>query len=1179
MKIKKLILHGFKSFADRTEFSFDDGINVIVGPNGCGKSNVVDAIKWVLGEQRPTSLRGKDMQDVIFSGTDRRKGVGFAEVSLVFDNTDATLDIDYEEVAISRRLYRSGESEYLINGNPVRLRDVRELMMDSGGGSRSMAVMEQGNIDQLLRADPVERRAVFEEAAGIAKYRARRKETQRKLERTQENLERLRDLLGEFETRERSLKIQAGKARRFTEFTEELRTLRVQSALARYAVLAKQRDTISETLAQVDDAEKDARRHLEEAVAETAGHREQQSEFRESVALGEAEMARLLGEQRASTEKRNAREREAEQLELRAQEAESEGAEASRRAHDLTPELETAQDEEAKAEEVRGERARGLEAADALLREVEARAEVLRREIEALSLSRTEAFAVETEARNAEVNSDAELRALQSRGARLDQRATDVAESLRQLQVACAEAELELKSSEDTLRALEERSAAAEQAAREARDEKDRAAGDAADLAGEAAGLEARRELLQRLVEEGEGLGGGTRALLEAADAGGIAGVRGVLADILGDVGEQAALLDSALGDLAGAVVVETTEHARAAIAWLKEHRRGRARLIPLDRLRDDAPPLDPVFDDLAIATETRPLLASLLATTRIADSLDDALEIALAEGRRAIARTGEEAAANGALAGGAGAGGGLVSRNTELSQIQRRLAETSEARADASGRAEQARGKAVEWERTLSALRPTIKQTASETRVAAEKVAAAKRAVASRNEERELEDAERSEVARLIEEHGADLEVARERRSKAESQRDVLENEAKGLQDRTSTAELARHDAVTRQTDARVEAARWSEKAGAAAQRCRVLTESIGAAEREAEVRRVEAERCRARGTECKNEVEALERLEAERAGSVDTLAKQIEQRRQSAAEMEARLKASGDHLDQLRDLHEKRREQLEQQRLKENEYRLRIETLLEQVKRDHGVDWDEEQLAAQEVEGDPEQLDQRIEDLRSKLERLGNVNHAALEELESVDEKLTFMRREESDLNTADKQLRDAIEKIDETCTTRFQKTFDEVRENFKVVFRKLFGGGKAELRLQDPEDVLGSGIEIAVRPPGKELRNMALLSGGEKSLTTVALLFSIYQTKAPPFCLLDEVDAALDESNTVRLCEMLKDFAVSGQFVVITHARPTMTVANTLYGVTMPEAGVSRRVSVKFADIEAGRVVGLN
>jgi chromosome segregation protein len=309
-----------------------------------------------------------------------------------------------------------------------------------------------------------------------------------------------------------------------------------------------------------------------------------------------------------------------------------------------------------------------------------------------------------------------------------------------------------------------------------------------------------------------------------------------------------------------------------------------------------------------------------------------------------------------------------------------------------------------------------------------------------------------------------------------------------------------------------------------------------------------------------------------------MERLAAEVLARRKEAAEMQARLQEGERLLRELREAHERHREELERHRMRENEFRLRIETLFEEIRREHGIEVQPEELAKAEAQ-DAEALEKEITELRDRLEKLGNVNHAALEELAEVEQKLEFMKREEADLVAADEQLRTAIVEIDQTCVQRFTETFERISENFKEVFRKLFGGGKAEISLENPDDVLNTGVEIRVRPPGKELRNLALLSGGEKSLTTVALLFAIYQTKPPPFCLLDEVDAALDEANTVRMCEMLKEYATRGQFLVITHSRPTMTAADALYGVTMPEAGVSRRVQVRFADIEAGRVVGLN
>jgi chromosome segregation protein len=1170
MRIKKLILHGFKSFADRTEFEFKEGITAIVGPNGCGKSNVVDAIKWVLGEQKPTSLRGKEMLDVIFSGTSARKGLGVAEVSLVLDNSAKTLAIDFEEVVVTRRLYRSGESEYLINGNAVRLRDVRELMMDSGGGPGSVSVMEQGNIDRLLRADPIERRGVFEEAAGISKYRSRRVETERKLERTAENLARLKDILAENETRERSLKIQASKARRYKELTDELKKKRVTGALARYGELRRKREAAQAEMAAVEAAESEARAALAEAMESTEERRKELDALRERVSKGEAEMAALAGEQRASQEKEAAREREATDLLSRAGRAERALADARKRAAELEADLAPARAEHegAAAEEAR--RAEALAAAEALFAEALGRVEVLRRERDALDLRRTEAYGAETEARNEQITCEAELKALGQRRERLLRRVEEAGTELRSLEEARQESSIALKGCEERLRELEERSAAAEEAVKRARGEADDASADVARLSGEAAALVARRDLLRGLVTGGEGLSTGTRALLEA----GFPGTRGTVADLAGYAGAAASALDQALGDLAGAVVVDTTEQAIACLAWLREGERGRARIVPLDRVRDV--PLPQRFEH--VVTKAPGLLGALLSRTVVAETIEDALDVGA--GWRVVVLTGEEIEPNGAIVGGTGdAGQGLVRRNAELADVLEVLSRVERDRAAGEKKLAEARRRGADWESQFEELRPLLGDARAQLREASEAMAAAGEAAAARAQEMGIEEAEQEDVERAIGDAEKRLEAATASLVRASKRREEMEEGAGDLRTRLQRAAQEREESGTRLTDCKVSLARFKEKASSTAQRVKSLEDAIAGALREADAQAEEERSCLARRAECEDEIETLKRLAHEREKTLSRLGADVEVLRRSALELQQGLQRGGERLRELQGLHEERRHELERHRMREQELKLRLETLLDEVRRDYGLELAALEAGAEEATADPARLEQEITELREKLERLGNVNHAALEELKQVEEKLAFLRREEADLAGAEKQLRETIEKIDTICRERFLETFEKVKELFQVTFRKLFGGGKAELFLENPEDVLGSGVEIRVRPPGKELRTISLLSGGERSLATVALLFSVYQIKPPPFCLLDEVDAALDEANSVRMCEMLKEFARRAQFLVITHARSTMTAADTLYGVTMPEAGVSRHVAVRFADIEAGRVIGLN
>ncbi|MEM8884404.1 MAG: chromosome segregation protein SMC [Planctomycetota bacterium] len=1183
MKLKKLTLHGFKSFADKTEFDFRDGITVIVGPNGCGKSNVVDAIKWVLGEQKPTSLRGKEMLDVIFSGTDQRKSLGFAEVELTFDNADGLLQVDFEEVSVSRRLYRSGESEYALNGNRVRLRDIRELLMDSGGGPGALTVMEQGNIDRLLRADPHERRLVFEEAAGISKYRARRKETQRKLERTHDNLNRLRDILGEYETRQRSLKIQAGKARRYAEFTEELKRKRLVGALARYRDLFARQDAASGALASIAEGEGGARTALEQAMADTQGQRTQLDALREQIAGQEGESARLFAEARADEERKAALEREAIQLEQRAATAEREGDEAARRATSLKEELdavraelETAATEEAQRDEV-------LAAADALLREAEQRVALLRAERDALDMKRTDAFAAETDARNAEIKLEAETRAMRGRLDRLAERARTSDVELAQLRQEHAESQRHLDETQARVVDLEAQHATAEEGARAARAELDAASSDEKEHAGRAAALSARADMLEGLVEKGEGLDTGTKALLQAAREGALDGVRGTVAELIEDPGGEAEALDLAFGPLAGAVVVETTDQALAALDWLRRGKRGRAALLPLDRVQDAALP-----ERFArVQTPLPGLLGALLSHTVVVDTIDAARAQPL--GERVVVVTGEEFAPSGTIVGGVGASGtGLVRQRAELKEVRAQLDTAVQARDVATRTVAEARARAQKWEEALEDLRPRLRQAQTERRTAGEIYAAAEKAASARTEEFNLEAAERSEVETSLTQQEQEVTTVRTRREQAELTRRELERESGEIAERIERAQETREQAASKRTEAKVDAARWSEKAGGLRVRADDLERGIANAAREAETRADEVTQSLTRRQACRAEVATIDEQSGTRQAALDSLQTQIEELKTRARALQEELDKGDRHLRELRSTHEKLRTELERHRLEENELRLRLEGLVERVRVDFDLDLpalasEPREETEEETEQDPEQLEAEIAELQQKLERLGNVNHAALEELEAVEEKLDFMRREEGDLVAAEKQLMETIEKIDEECTQRFTATFETVTGHFKNTFRKLFGGGRAEIFLEDPEDVLGSGIEIRVRPPGKELRNMALLSGGERSLTAVSLLFAIYMTKPPPFCLLDEVDAALDESNTVRMCEMVKEFsthdAIQGQFVIITHARPTMTIADTLYGVTMPEPGVSKRVAVRFEDIEAGAVVGLN
>jgi chromosome segregation protein len=1082
-------------------------------------------VKWVLGEQRPTSLRGKEMMDVIFSGTDKRKSLGYAEVGLIFDNADGMLPLDFAEVSVTRRLYRSGESEYMLNGSRVRLRDIRELLMDSGGGPGALTVMEQGNIDRLLRADPQERRLVFEEAAGISKYRARRKETQRKLDRTHENLARLRDILGEYETRQRSLKIQAGKARRYSEFTEELKRKRLVGALARYRDLFGRQASAEEVLRELTDLEGGARQALEEAMESTTGQRARLDALRETTVGKEAESSRLYAEARADEEKRSALLREATQLELRADAAEREGGEAAARAASLRTQLESAHAdldaaavEEAKRDEV-------LEAADALFREAEERVDLLRNERDELDMRRTDAFATETEARNEEISFEAEARALRGRLERLAERVRTSDVEMEQLRVEHASSRKHLDETEARFSKLDEEHAAAEAGARATRGELDAAAGEEQEHTGRAAALSARRDMLEGLVEKGEGLDAGTKAVLHAARQGALEGVRGTVAELIDDPGAQADALDRALGALAGAVVVETTAHAKAALTWLQLGKRGQACLLPLDRL--PAAELPARFAGVT----SRIALGSLLTGTDVVGDLEEAL--ARPVGRRIVVLSGGELGAEGTLTGGSvEQGSGLIRQRAELAEVRTQLEEAITIRDAAATRVAQARARATQWDESLEDLRPRLKQAAAERRTAGEIFAAADKAASARADEMDLERAERSEVEVTVTSCESSSAAARERRETAESLRKGLEAESGELGVRIQRAQAAREEAASRRMDAKVDAARWTEKAQGLRRRAADLEASIGNAAREAETRATEVKQSLERKAICLREAQTILEQSAERTVALDALKAEIDELRGRARGLQDQLDQGDKRLRELRDAHEKHRAEMERHRLQEHELRLRLEGLLERVR----IDFERsraarpgDQRAAAEAGATGQRQPRRPRGARggrgeARLHaprggRSGQRGKAAhgdhREDRRGVHQPLQL------DLRRGDRAFQDGLPQA-----VRRRPRGDLPRGSRR----------RARLRHRNP------------RPP----------AGQGAAQHGAALRWRAY---------------------TVRMCEMIREFSDRGQFLIITHARPTMTIADTLYGVTMPEAGVSRRVAVRFEDIEAGSVVGLN
>ncbi|HEU4394463.1 MAG TPA: chromosome segregation protein SMC [Planctomycetota bacterium] len=1232
MHLKRLEAFGFKSFADRLEFDFGRGVTGIVGPNGCGKSNVVDAVKWALGEQRPTSVRGTEMSDVLFAGASGRKPLGLAEVSLTFENLDRFLPIETDEVVLTRRLFRDGTSEYLLNREPSRLKDIRELFMDTGGGRGALAILEQGKIDAVLQENPVERRLVFEEAAGIARYRVRQRETLRRIEDLDENLVRLRDHLGMSEKQLRSMKSQAGRAERYRALEGELRSRRIELGLHRYARLLAEREEATARVRELADREVEAGTRLAGLAGDLRAREEQVEALRARAAALEAEAGKAEGAAEAAEERAAGAERLAGELEGRiawyegeirsgAKRLEESGvevrdalaAEAAAEAEAAVREADLSEAERAiaaaadaardLAEEGRTHRARALELLDRRGRSANLRARLVA-ERDGLN-SRAGRLA----RRRAEVEADEALRRGRADGAGL---AADSAAE------AAAAARAALESEDALLQGIETR----------ASDLRDRLA--ALDRAVHAA--RSRLDVLTSLRDRHEGVGRGARRVLEeAAKSGGLPGVRGVLGELVEADAADAEAVELALGPFAEAIVVETFADAARAITLLKEEGIGRALFLPMDRVRAaalaPAPTGAPTREAAAVSRapdDIRPILDAVLRGTLLAEDLESARAAAGdgTAGLRIVTGSGEVLGPEGGVTGGRGdgSGHGMVARNAEirtlrtrLSQEEKRLSALQRDLRETEAGAEDARSRAADALRMLRGREESL----AFARAAAE---AARADLARVAEESALIRGEEAEVAVALARSGEELTLVAGDEAALSEAEAALEAAQAASHEAEAIAEDARRGAESRRAEARIEAARAAERRDAVTARRVAAERAVKDGERNLGLAQVELDNCRGRREESLRTASTA-RAEAEVArGRRSRAIHDLDRARESAREGVEALEEARRGLSAIDGEHRDYRNALEEFRLKESESRLRLEGLLDRWRDEVRVDlamlhaeravaaapaapeaapaepdltvFDapvageapaavpapesaapvSEDAAPPTAPFDPETAEREIEEIRLKMERMGAVNLEALDQLGEVERTTVEMRAQEQDLAKAREELLEAMRILNKQSRERFTQTFESIRGFFQQTFRSVFGGGRADVYLAEGEDVLEAGVEIVARPPGKEMRSISLLSGGERTMTAVALLFAVYQARPSPFCILDEVDAALDETNVGRFTSLVREALDKSQFIVITHNKRTMTMCDRLYGISMAEPGVSSRVLLEMKKLAA-------
>lgn len=1218
--LKALELNGFKSFADRTRFEFPEGITAVVGPNGSGKSNVVDAIKWVLGSQSAKALRGKEMTDVIFSGARGRAQTNAAEVTLVFDNQAGVLEFDADEVHITRRVYRSGEGEYLINRQPVRLRDIREVFAGTGVATGAYSIIEQGKVDALLQSSPKERRLIFEEAAGVSRFKLKRQEAARRLERVDQNLLRLSDIVEELDTRLRSVRSQAGKARKFKEESDRLKLLRTQVALVDWrqatatlrdkqqqaAGLTVERQSIQQQVASCDEKLAAAEQAADQMQQELQQVHSEAAAVRERIAQAES----------------TRRSQSARSDELRQESAR------------LQRQLLTMNSKVGDAQQLVAETNNQLQAADQQFNEfrqtlVDEQA-TLDHATQAMQANRTKLE--HGRSRHAASISEAsqletQLHTLESQSTRANALIERAAEQVEHAQGVRAQlvtqvdaAQRELGAAKTEFEESQQRLQSADADLRQARHGLAEAGAERADVQDRLTAAQARATVLEELERRLDGLSGGAKEVLRLAREephGAFGNVRGLVADLLHVDADTASLVETALGQMANALVVDQLDHAMLEMP--ENEWAGRTSFLRLD-----VPLAASAVDRIDISAEagvvgradsfveTVPDLASLprrlLGRVWFVDSLKTAVRLSngLGRGLSYVTVVGEVVGADGTLTvGPRQSASGLLSRRSEL----RALVDDIEAME-------------VRYAQ-LDARNSELQQTIETADLEHQQLAERHKSISHRHNESKLKatalNERLDEANRQLTVASDDLQAAQRQASQAETETTAMRDELAALRSEQkslsqtieSSTQQALHlesqvDSLQRTvTDLRVNLARCEQRRDGLRRQADQLLHDRQEHDRALDETRSRELESRGQCAELESSILSLSSQLAElyhdKEGfteAIDRQSRQHEQRRQGRAQIVG-------HVDELRDELLAVQGSLQQVELSLQQLEHRRTDLTTRMKDDYGLELavlatqsdlqphDDEADLADANNQRRQNIDAEIQKLKGRLQGIGPVNTEALSELEAVEDRHASLSQQYDDLREAKARLQKLVTQINTESRQIFVDSLEVIRGHFQELYGSLFGGGEADIILEglgarseerenesstklDPKsahlDPLECGIEIVARPPGKQLRNISLLSGGERTMTCVALLLAIFKSRPSPFCVLDEVDAALDEANIDRFVEVLKEFMSTTQFVVITHSKRTMACADTLYGVTMQESGVSKRVSVRFEDVTA-------
>ena len=1183
MYLKRIEIAGFKSFADRTKIEFEEGVTAVIGPNGSGKSNITEAIRWVLGEQSAKSLRGGKMPDIIFAGSESRKQLNIAEVTVVLDNTDNYLPLGFSEVSVTRRYRRTGESDFFINKKACRLKDIQDLFMDSGLGKESFSIISQGKVEAIFASKPEDRRGIFEEAAGVLKYKQRKRKAEQKLFETEDNLSRVQDIIYELEDQLTPLAAQSEAAKEFLALKKELTATDVSLTVAKIKQTRDSWESAKTDFEELSKTVEEKSRFIQQTEQQLGTLREKRGSLDEQLETGQQQLLHLsealkqtegqkalLSERSKNTQKTSAEYRET------LNEQRKKKADAQANLQEVQTQQADKQTEkialEEKIQQLTNEAEKYKKSPKELLEDLRGTYVELMQESANVSneLKYLERQYTQETAKNQQ--NVTRFEALRDQLEELTEQ-----QSAAQTKTKTLEAQL-TEEQENYRRLAEEKNVAQQQLQKEQQL--------MYDMMSQVQQARARQKSLQEIQENYSGFYQGVRSVLQHKEQ--LSGIVGAVAELI-EVPEKYTLaIETALGASAQHIIVENEKDARQGITFLKKQRSGRGTFLPLTTIKPRSlgahhyQAIKDVDGFLGIASElvsfsenVAPVMQNLLGAIVIARDLDSANLLArqLRYQVRIVSLDGDVMNAGGSMTGGAtkqGNRGNLFNQGHELAEWTKRYEEINQALQAKEAFVRDLQAKIADQTESLETLRTQGEQT----RLAYQEAQSSEERVATEltrlQKEQSLFSYEAKELESFLNDYQVQKETLEFKQVELKTQQDKINQEIQQLNEESDQLEEKRADINAELSRLQADYAVLDERLLYLERQALGFEEQIN--ELTNQIVNLENQLL-ALSSDSSDHEESEESL-TQRLTELATAREHLQEQLAVWKEMRQSLQQQVDQADS--ELTEANREQKQllarqsQADVQKNRYELKLDNALAYLQEEYSLTFE-----GAEAQADPE-IDQQVAQtevshLKQAIEKLGPVNLNAIEQYQQVEERYDFLTTQRDDLLSAKEQLFETMDEMDDEVKTRFFTTFQAIREKFNVVFPNMFGGGRAELVLTDPDDLLNTGIEIEAQPPGKKLQSLSLLSGGERALTAIALLFSIIQVRPVPFCVLDEVEAALDEANVARFGRYLSAFQNDTQFIVVTHRKGTMEAADVLYGVTMQESGVSKIISVRLEEVK--------